>query len=94
LFIQDQLLYNSQVVALFSLRSMLEAKAFLLSPAELGILISIKHTKGKALACSQGFFFGSKTRALHSFFSRGRSCSGQGRSWKTGSQVTCSAGWK
>ena len=36
---------NSKVVDLFSLRSMLEAKAFFLSPAELGVLISLKHTK-------------------------------------------------
>ncbi len=36
---------NSKVVDLFSLRSMLEAKAFLLSPAELGVLILLKHTR-------------------------------------------------
>lgn len=33
---------------LFSLRSMLAAKAFLLSPAELGVLIPLKHTIEKA----------------------------------------------
>ena len=45
LLFQDQLFDNCKVAVLYSLRSMLEAKAFLLSPAELGGLISLKHTK-------------------------------------------------
>ena len=44
-FIQDYLSGNRKVVHLFPLRSMLEAKAFLLSPALLGSVISLKHTK-------------------------------------------------
>ena len=48
-FIQDYFSGNRKVVHLFPLRSMLEAKAFLLSPAELEVLILLKHTKGKDL---------------------------------------------
>ena len=44
-FIQDYLSGNRKVVHLFPLRSMLEAKAFLLSPALLGGVISRKHTR-------------------------------------------------
>ena len=44
-FIQDYLSGNRKVVHLFPLRSMLEAKAFLLSPADQGVVISLKHTK-------------------------------------------------
>ena len=44
-FIQDYLPGNRKVVHLFPLRSMLEAKAFLLSPADQGVVISLKHTK-------------------------------------------------
>ena len=71
----------------------LKRKLFTL-PSRAGGSHFAKAYKRKSLGARQGFFFGSKTRALHSFFSRGTSCSGQGRSWKTGSQVTCSAGWK
>ena len=46
-FIQDYLSDNRKVVHLFPLCSMLEAKAFLLSPALLGVVISLKHTKQK-----------------------------------------------
>ena len=46
-FIQDYLSGNRKVVHLFPLRSMLEAKAFLLSPALLGVVISLKHTTQK-----------------------------------------------
>ena len=46
-FIQDYLSGNRKVVHLFPLRSMLEAKAFLLSPADLRVVISLKHTKQK-----------------------------------------------
>ena len=45
-FIQDYLSGNRKVVHLFPLRPMLEAKAFLLSPALLGG-ISLKHTRQK-----------------------------------------------
>ena len=48
-FIQDYLSGNRKVVHLFPLRSMLEAKAFLLSPALLGVVISRKHTRQKTL---------------------------------------------
>ena len=44
-FIQDYLSGNRKVVHLFPLRSMLEAKAFLLSPVLPGDVISLKHTK-------------------------------------------------
>ena len=44
-FVQDYLSGNRKVVHLFPLRSMLEAKAFLFSPADLGVVISLKHTK-------------------------------------------------
>ena len=47
-FIQDYLSGNRKAVNLFPLRSVLEAKAFLLSPAELGGVISRKHTKQRA----------------------------------------------
>ncbi|MFR8257058.1 MAG: hypothetical protein ACLVAA_11615, partial [Ruthenibacterium sp.] len=46
-FVQDYLSGNRKIVHFFPLRSMLEAKAFLLSPALLGG-ISLKHTKQKA----------------------------------------------
>ena len=46
-FIQDYLSGNRKVVNFFPLRSMLEAKAFLLSPALLGVVISRKRTKQK-----------------------------------------------
>ncbi|MBS6866457.1 MAG: hypothetical protein KH196_12310, partial [Oscillospiraceae bacterium] len=46
-FIQDYLSDNRKVVHLFPLRSMPEAKAFLLSPALLGVVISRKHIKQK-----------------------------------------------
>ena len=49
MFIPDQLISNRKVFALCSLRSTLEAEAFLLSPAELGVLISLKHTKEKSV---------------------------------------------
>lgn len=39
---------NSKAVDLFSLHSVLEAKAFLLSPTEPGVLILLKHTKEKS----------------------------------------------
>ena len=48
-FVQDYLSGNRKVVHLFPLRSMLEAKAFLLSPALLGVVISRKHTRQKTL---------------------------------------------
>jgi len=44
-FIQDYFSGNRKVVHLFPLRSMLEAKAFLLSPVLPGDVISLKHTK-------------------------------------------------
>ena len=46
-FIQDYLSGNRKVVHLFPLRSMPEAKAFLLFPALLGGVISRKHIKQK-----------------------------------------------
>ena len=46
-FVQDYLSGNRKVVHLFPLRSMLEAKAFLLSPADLRVVISLKHTRQK-----------------------------------------------
>jgi len=47
-FIQDYLSGNRKVAHLFPLRSMLEAKAFLHSPALLGEgVISLKHTRQK-----------------------------------------------
>ena len=57
-FIQDYLSGNRKVVNLFSFRSMLEAKAFLLSPALLGDGVSLKLTKTrkKPLPAGRGFF--------------------------------------
>ena len=49
LFVQDYPSGNRKVVHLFPLRPMLEAKAFLLSPALLGVVISLKHTRQKTL---------------------------------------------
>ena len=46
-FVQDYLSGNRKVVHFFPLRPMLEAKAFLLSPALLGVVISRKRTKQK-----------------------------------------------
>ncbi|MFR9215743.1 MAG: hypothetical protein ACLVKK_05835 [Ruthenibacterium sp.] len=46
-FIQDYLSGNRKAVNLFPLHLMLEAKAFLLSPALLGVVISLKHTTQK-----------------------------------------------
>lgn len=37
------LMYKKSILILFSLRSMLESKAFLLSPAEPGDVVSLKH---------------------------------------------------
>ena len=48
-FVQDYLSGNRKIVNLFPLRPMLEAKAFLLSPALLGVVISRKHTRQKTL---------------------------------------------
>ncbi|MFR9216457.1 MAG: hypothetical protein ACLVKK_09530 [Ruthenibacterium sp.] len=53
-FIQDYLSGNRKVVNLFPLHSMLEAKAFLLSPALLGEGISRKLTKTRKKAPSGG----------------------------------------
>ncbi len=51
-FVQDYPSGNRKIVNLFPLRSMLEAKAFLLSPALLGGVISLKHTKREGRPCA------------------------------------------
>ena len=56
-FVQDYLSGNRKVVHLFPLRSMLEAKAFLLSPALLGgVSLKLTKTRKKPLPAGRGFF--------------------------------------
>ena len=59
-FVQDYLSGNRKVVHLFPLRSMLEAKAFLLSPTLLGgVALKRQQNKSRApkLASGRGIFF-------------------------------------
>ena len=60
--LNQPLSYKEIVITLFSLRSMLEAKAFLLSPAELGVVISLKHTRQRAVLTHGPFFASVCTR--------------------------------
>ena len=56
--LNQPLRYKKIVITLLSLPSMLEAKVFLLSPAELGVVISLKHTKPPGTQGRKGPFQG------------------------------------